>query len=402
MAEVNSLLKQATAAYQAGRIDQARTLLLSVIEQDEQSEQAWWWLSAVVETLEDQQICLENVLALNPRNTQARQGLDAIGRMIETQGRQARPAPGLPSWLAGEAGPSSRGSAPIGAEFDMVSGDSLIDSLSDIQVKPGVRNAEAPAKDESPFGNWLPESDSPPNVSSDSDPFAPATSVDWGRDDRPAAYGSGKQVDLPSEEEYDNWLQGLNLGPGDGSSSPQQNSPSPFLGAQRLDDDFPTMPPRREPPAPARSVPVIEDDPFAGYEDEDDLPTMMASSPPPAQPAALSEDDDSFWNQSAASIASAPAPVPGRQAFAFEDEEDQSPAPAPAPIQPAAKPADRPSAPTPAAALGREAYFRAIPKDIEAVSGGFGAATLLRVAGIVLLLALNIASFGYLIVSLAG
>jgi len=66
------------------------------------------------------------------------------------------------------------------------------------------------------------------------DPFAPATSVDWGRDDKPAAYGSGKQVELPSAQEYDDWVQGLNLGGGAAATyplSPAGNVPegaSPF------------------------------------------------------------------------------------------------------------------------------------------------------------------------------
>lgn len=395
MAEVNSLLKQAIAAYQVGRIEQARTLLLSVIEKDEENEQAWWWLSAVVETLEDQQICLENVLALNPLNSRARQGLDTLGRLIAVQGGQAHPAPGTPPWLEGDAG-----AAPIGAEFDMTSGDSLIDSLSDIQVKPGVRSAPQPAGDTGLFGSWLsdPAHASPPG--SKPDASAPATSVDWGREDRPATYGSGKQVDLPSEEEYDSWLQGLNLANADRAR--QSGSVSPFVGTQKLVDS-PLEPPASDSPAPRRTAPVIEGDPFANHTETEATPPTSA----PAQAAApLSEDNEGFWNHNVANLAGAQAP--SSAVFSFEDDdEDEEAVPAkPAAVAAAPRSAsaatDRPSAPSPVTAPGTEAYFRAIPKDIEPVSSGFGAATLLRLAGIVLLVALNIASFGWLIISLAG
>ncbi|WP_119072516.1 hypothetical protein [Aggregatilinea lenta] len=396
MAEVNLLLKQATAAFQAGRVDQARTLLLSVIEKDEQNEQAWWWLSAVVETLEDQQICLENVTALNPLNSGARQGLEMVGRMIASQGRQARPAPGAPPWFAGEAD-----SAPIGAEFDATSGDSLIDSLSDIRVKPGVSSGSAAASDD-PFGSWLSDStpESPPAPEPDS--FAPATSVDWGRADRPAAYGSGKQVDLPSEEEYDNWLQGLNLGSGPAPSR-AQDSVSPFVGAD-MPVDFPSAPPVPRPPAaplpaPRRDqLPVIEDDPFAEYTEAGTPPTDV---PTQADPIELAEDDEAFWNQNAAALTA--AQTAEEQAFSFEDEGNlPRPAAMPAP-RPAQVSQERPSAPSPAAAgLSAEIYYRAIPKDIAPAAGSSAGAVLLRLVGIVLLVALNIASFGFLISQLAG
>ena len=36
------------------------------------------WLSGVVEEPEEQQICLENVLVINPQNDKARRGLDFV------------------------------------------------------------------------------------------------------------------------------------------------------------------------------------------------------------------------------------------------------------------------------------------------------------------------------------
>ena len=49
----------------------ARELLTRVVEHDEENVKAWWWLSQVVPTEEEQIICLENVLALDPTHAPA-------------------------------------------------------------------------------------------------------------------------------------------------------------------------------------------------------------------------------------------------------------------------------------------------------------------------------------------
>jgi tetratricopeptide (TPR) repeat protein len=49
--------------------------LLALLELDENNEQAWLWLSGVVDDDADRRVCLENVLALNPNQTAARKGL---------------------------------------------------------------------------------------------------------------------------------------------------------------------------------------------------------------------------------------------------------------------------------------------------------------------------------------
>jgi tetratricopeptide (TPR) repeat protein len=69
------LLKQGIAAAKAGRKEEARQALLHVIELDERNERAWLWLSGVTDSIEDQRVCLENVLTINPDNPYARQGL---------------------------------------------------------------------------------------------------------------------------------------------------------------------------------------------------------------------------------------------------------------------------------------------------------------------------------------
>ncbi|MGQ9547000.1 MAG: tetratricopeptide repeat protein [Roseiflexus sp.] len=69
-------LHRAIAAARDGRREDARALLLHLLEIDPHNERAWLWLSGVVDDPEDVKICLENVLALNPSNPRARQGLE--------------------------------------------------------------------------------------------------------------------------------------------------------------------------------------------------------------------------------------------------------------------------------------------------------------------------------------
>lgn len=78
----NALLHQAIAAARDGRRDEARILLMRTLEAEPRNERAWLWLSGVVDDPYDVKICLENVLALNPSNARARQGLEWLHARI--------------------------------------------------------------------------------------------------------------------------------------------------------------------------------------------------------------------------------------------------------------------------------------------------------------------------------
>ena len=73
--DIARMLYEGALAVKEGRHADAQGLLLQVIERDEQNELAWLWLSGAMEDPADQQVALENVLALNPGNAAARQGL---------------------------------------------------------------------------------------------------------------------------------------------------------------------------------------------------------------------------------------------------------------------------------------------------------------------------------------
>jgi len=69
--EIERRLEWGIEAAKAGENARARDILVHVVELDQYNEQAWLWLSAVVETVVDKRACLENVLFINPDNAQA-------------------------------------------------------------------------------------------------------------------------------------------------------------------------------------------------------------------------------------------------------------------------------------------------------------------------------------------
>lgn len=78
-------LREGISAAKAGQCDRARELLTRFVEQDEENAQAWLWLSGVVDSLEDREVCLENVLALDPDNDAARRGLAQMRERRQAQ-----------------------------------------------------------------------------------------------------------------------------------------------------------------------------------------------------------------------------------------------------------------------------------------------------------------------------
>jgi hypothetical protein len=200
----SALVQQGIAAIKAGNKAQARDLLTKAVDLDEQNEQAWLWLSACVETVEEQQICLENVMSLNPNNEKAKKGLAAIAKQTGQY----------------PAAPSAPAPAPTKPDTSLPSNDPFAGSPFD--------TGPAPAKADNPLGSGWDQfdtsgiDDSFLASGSQSSSFAssPSTSVDWGSGT--SAYGSGKDVQLPSSDEYDNWVTGLSLG---GAASPAPKEP---------------------------------------------------------------------------------------------------------------------------------------------------------------------------------
>lgn len=101
-ADPKAMVKEGIRLYKANQKAEARAIWEQVTELDPYNEQAWLWLSAVVESPEDQRVCLENVLFINPDNPNAKKGLAAL---------DARKPP-LDSTKSGGSGSSPSPSAP--------------------------------------------------------------------------------------------------------------------------------------------------------------------------------------------------------------------------------------------------------------------------------------------------
>jgi tetratricopeptide (TPR) repeat protein len=76
--QINILLRSGIEAARNGDQSQARESLLAVVDADQENEEAWLWLSSVVDSDEDRRVCLENVLVINPDNAAAKRGLQRL------------------------------------------------------------------------------------------------------------------------------------------------------------------------------------------------------------------------------------------------------------------------------------------------------------------------------------
>jgi hypothetical protein len=97
---MNEQLQRGIALARSGRRAEARSALMQAVDIDERNELAWLWLSGVVDEPDDIRVCLENVLAINPENRQARQGLEWLNARYGIPAAQELPdeiQPMLPS-----------------------------------------------------------------------------------------------------------------------------------------------------------------------------------------------------------------------------------------------------------------------------------------------------------------
>jgi hypothetical protein len=72
---METLTAQGIAAIKAGDREKARQLLAEALQQDSNDDQAWLWLSGVVDTDDEKRECLEQVLRIDPENVAANRGM---------------------------------------------------------------------------------------------------------------------------------------------------------------------------------------------------------------------------------------------------------------------------------------------------------------------------------------
>ena len=89
-------LQQGIYAARQGRRAEARAWLREALRRDPNSEQAWLWLSTVVETDSEYRMCLERALAINPLNETTRARLQDAMRGMHHSSVSRRPPPASP------------------------------------------------------------------------------------------------------------------------------------------------------------------------------------------------------------------------------------------------------------------------------------------------------------------
>lgn len=421
MANTAAEVKRAAAAYRAGQKEEARRILLDVVDRDEHNERAWLLLSALVDNLEEQQICLENVLALNPSNTQAIKAMEKIQAQLRKRApsdsaRDSQADAGFDQSFASFPAPDS-GSRPEPFRGAFGQGGS-----SDANRLPGDSSSFADSPSDS-FDSWLAANldDSAPT----SPPEQPSSSVDWSRDEGSSVYGSGRNVELPSPQEYDSWVESLQL---DGPDAPQGSEDPPRQRGRRrskqsegqsvgpfsdlsfiVGDDKPafSLDPAADPVGPFTEAPgdfspgrgEPAPTPFDGLEASLDQPLPARQSP------AIDDAGDGFPDD----VAIYPAREGARAASEFVFDDDRRPAFDVNPEETDALAKAQAVGVTASSVLGGKSaavvaqqseYFAYIPDEIAPRSSGSGSRRVWLLVSVLGLLVLNILSIGLLLAAL--
>lgn len=259
-ANVEAMVREGVTALKSGRKDEARALLSKAVELDPYNEEGWLWLSGIVEMPEDQLTCLENVLAINPNNLRAQQGLAYLNR-------KSTPASDPASAPRSTPAPAAPPPAPAAAP------------------------PPTPAAD--PFSG----------LGGFADAFSSSsTASSWNEGGMETSSSSSyRAINEPSGDVLDDWVSGLGIG-SDGRPTPAQTSTSPFTDINFGDDPvdepeedmfaggpfggaaFSTPPTTSQPPAPTayNAGPSTMPPPASAY--------VQQASPTPARMSPSSDD----------------------------------------------------------------------------------------------------------------
>ncbi len=83
--DLDLCLRQGLAAVESGNRSRAVQLLTHVVTRDETNIAAWYGLSQVVDSLEEKEICLQNVITLDPDDTSVRRELETTSQRYTEQ-----------------------------------------------------------------------------------------------------------------------------------------------------------------------------------------------------------------------------------------------------------------------------------------------------------------------------
>jgi membrane protease YdiL (CAAX protease family) len=133
--ELEGLLQEGIDAARSGHDQRARDLILQVLEQDPSSVPAWLWLSGVVDTPGEKELCLEQVISIDPDHTAARRGLVFLWEQRRAQKR----------YPAGSQAPMQRG-VPEAESPSPAQLSSAPDPVPPLDVTPEPTTAHVPTE----------------------------------------------------------------------------------------------------------------------------------------------------------------------------------------------------------------------------------------------------------------
>ncbi len=126
-------LRQAITAIKAGDKQTGKQILAKVLKADPRNEQAWLWMTEVVDRDEDRLKFLRNVLKINPNNEAVKRKLAALQRAVQPQKDAPQPQkePAKPDYSPS----ASALSLPIAKGMLVIDGENERVMLDDEQLQ---------------------------------------------------------------------------------------------------------------------------------------------------------------------------------------------------------------------------------------------------------------------------
>lgn len=151
--DVQTILSIAIQHAHSGNREKARRMLLEIVEHNPSHEEVWLWLAGLADDLEDAQVYLETVLALNPTHAQAQKGLALVKRRraqeekTPKQKPQAKRAPHPASPATApcpSCGQPKAGDAAICPSCGYIEGKPAVEEVSELQPIPAAAQPVGP------------------------------------------------------------------------------------------------------------------------------------------------------------------------------------------------------------------------------------------------------------------
>ena len=151
--DVQTVLSIAIQHAHSGNREKARRMLLEIVEHNPSHEEVWLWLAGLADDLEDAQVYLETVLALNPTHAQAQKGLALVKRRqaqeekTPKQKPQAKRAPHPASPATApcpSCGQPKAGDVAICPSCGYIEGKPAVEEVSELQPIPAAAQPAGP------------------------------------------------------------------------------------------------------------------------------------------------------------------------------------------------------------------------------------------------------------------